>query len=78
MENQEIINDEVIEATEDVMEAGLSKGFKVTIGIGLAVLAGGLTYKYAVKPMIDKIKAKREEQKTEEDCDDPSYKEEKK
>ena len=71
MENNEIINDEVIEATTDLATTGLSKGFKVSLGVGLTVLAGGVTYKYVIKPVIKKIKAKRA-QKAEEECFDES------
>lgn len=67
MENNEIINDEVIEATTDLATTGLSKGFKVNLGVGLTVLAGVITYKCVIK----KIKAKRA-QKAEEECFDES------
>ena len=70
MENNEIINDEVIEATTDLATTGLSKGFKV-VGVGLIVLAGGVTYKYVIKPVVEKIKAKRA-QKAEAECFDES------
>ena len=37
MNNNEIMNNEVVEATEEVIEnAGLSKGVKIAAGIGLA------------------------------------------
>ena len=36
MNNNEIMNNEVVEATEEVIEnAGLSKGVKIAAGIGL-------------------------------------------
>ena len=59
MENNEIINDEVIEVTTDLATTGLSKRFKIGLGVGLTVLAGRVTYKYVIKPVIKKIKAKR-------------------
>lgn len=71
MENNEIINDEVIETTTDLATTGLSKGFKVGLGVGLTVLAGGVTYKYVIKPVVEKIKAKRA-QKAEAECFDES------
>ena len=71
MENNEIINDEVIEATTDLATTGLSKGFKVNLGVGLTVLAGVVTYKCVIKPVVKKIKAKRA-QKAEEECFDES------
>ena len=40
MNNNEIMNNEVVEATEEVIEnAGLSKGVKIAAGIGLILLA---------------------------------------
>lgn len=63
MENENIMNnEEVIEATAELANAGLSKGFKIGIGVGVAVLVGGITYKYAVKPMLEKVRAKRAQQ----------------
>lgn len=63
METNEIMNnEEVIEVTEEIATAGSGKGLKIAAGIGLTVLVGGLAYKYVVKPMWAKIKAKKEEQ----------------
>ena len=40
MENNEILtNEEVMETTEEIVNASSGKGFKVAAGIGLAVLA---------------------------------------
>ena len=40
MNNNEIMTNEVVEATEEVIEnAGLSKGVKIAAGIGLILLA---------------------------------------
>lgn len=64
MENTEIMNNEVIEATEEVIEStGMSKGIKVTAGIGLSVVVGVIAYKYVVKPIIANIKAQIEQKK---------------
>lgn len=64
METNEIMNnEEVIEVTEEIATAGSGKGLKIAAGIGLTVLVGGLAYKYVVKPMWAKIKAKKEDQK---------------
>ena len=60
MENNEILtNEEVMETTEEIVNASSGKGFKVAAGIGLAVLAGA--YKYIGKPLLAKLKAKKEE-----------------
>ena len=62
MENNEILtNEEVMETTEEIVNASSGKGFKVAAGIGLAVLAGVVAYKYIGKPLLAKIKAKKEE-----------------
>lgn len=67
MDAKEIMtNDEVIETTEEIMKTGTSKGFKIAAGVGLAVLAGGVAYKYIVKPIAAKIKSKKEQQMIDE------------
>ena len=54
MNNNEIMNNEVVEATEEVIEnAGLSKG----------VVVGVVIYKYVAKPVIANIKAQIEQKK---------------
>ena len=64
METNEIMNnEEVIEVTEGIATASSGKGLKIAVGIGLTVLASGLAYRYIIKPMVVKIKAKKEEQK---------------
>ena len=63
MNNNEIMNNEVVEATEEVIEnAGLSKGVKIA-GIGLSVVVGVVVYKYVAKPVIANIKAQIEQKK---------------
>lgn len=63
MENNEImVNEEVIEVTEEIANAGVSKGFKVAVGIGLTALGGVIAYKYVIKPLVAKIKAKKAQQ----------------
>jgi len=64
METNEIMNnEEVIEVTEGIATASSGKGLKIAVGIGLAVLASGLAYRYIVKPMVAKIKTGKEERK---------------
>ena len=60
--NEIMLNDEVMEATEEIATAGSEKGFKVVAGVGLAVIAGVIVYKYVAKPIIAKIKARKEQQ----------------
>jgi hypothetical protein len=63
MDNNEImVNEEVMEATE-IATSGAGKGFKIAAGIGLAALGSVITYKYVVKPIVAKIKAKKAQQK---------------
>lgn len=58
MENTNIMNNEVIEATEEVIEnTGMSKGVKIAAGIGLSVVVGYVVYKYVAKPVVANIKA---------------------
>lgn len=67
MENTEIMNNDVIEATEEVIEnTGMSKGVKITAGIGLAVgsvIVGYALYKYVAKPVVANIKARINQKK---------------
>lgn len=45
MENNAIMNNEVIETTEEVIEnTGMSKGIKIAAGIGLNVIVGFVVY----------------------------------
>ena len=64
MENTKIMNNEVIETTEEVIEnTGMNKGIKVAAGIGLSVVVGVIVYKYVAKPVIANIKAQIEQKK---------------
>ena len=63
MEMNEIMNnEEIMETTaEEIAKKSSGKGFKIGVGIGIALLVGTIAYKYVGKPMIAKIKAKKEE-----------------
>lgn len=64
MENTKIMNNEVIEATEEVIEnTGMSKGVKIAAGIGLSVVVGYVVYKYVAKPVYANIKAQINQKK---------------
>ena len=64
MNNTEIMNNEVVEATEEVIEnTGLSKGVKIAAGIGLSIVVGVIVYKYVAKPVIANIKTQIEQKK---------------
>lgn len=60
METNEMMNEGVIETAEEFVKGNSGKGIKVAAGIGIVVLAGVLAYKYVAKPMIAKIKSKKE------------------
>lgn len=66
MENNEIMNnnEEVMEAAEEIVKATSDGGFKKATTIGLAMIAGALTYKFVVIPAAAKIKNWRENRKT--------------
>jgi hypothetical protein len=77
METNEIMttNEAVIEeVTEEIANADSGKAMKIAAKVGLAVLAGVAIYKFAVKPLVAKAKAKKEAKaRTEDDiyeCDD--------
>lgn len=62
MENKEIItNDEIVDTTEGIAMSYSEKAIKIVAGTGLALLAGFITYKYIIKPITAKIKAKKDQ-----------------
>jgi len=67
--NEIMVNEEVIETTEEIATASSGKGFKVAASVSLIVLGGFVAYKYVIKPVIAKIKAKKEQQAMEEEFD---------
>ncbi len=69
MNDEMIVNEEVVEMTEDIIDNS-GKGLKTAGGIGLAVLGGIITYRYIVRPIVDKIKSKKELKNMSEEVDD--------
>ena len=70
MNTNEIMVNEVIETTEGIATASSGKGIKTAAGIvSLAVLGGVAAYRFIVKPMVAKIKAKKEQQGINEEVD---------
>lgn len=71
METNEIMtNEEVVEAAEEIVPASSENGIGVGIAIGSAVvLVGVLTAKYIVKPLVAKIKDKKNEQRDSDESD---------
>ena len=71
MDNNEImLNEDVIEVTAGIATAGFGKGFKIAAGVGLTALGGFVAYKCVIKPIVAKIKAKKEQQKMGADFDE--------
>ena len=67
MDNNEIIvNEEVMETISEIATSKAGKGFKIAAGFGLAALGSVIAYKYVVKPIVAKIKAKKALQETVE------------
>ncbi len=61
---------EVMEATEEIVNASSGNLLKATAGVGLVVLGGVVAYKYLYKPMKAKFEAKTETQENETVVDD--------
>ena len=62
MDNNEIMVIEEAMETTEIATSGAGKGFKIAAGIGLAALGSVIAYKYVVKPIVAKIKAKKAQQ----------------
>jgi hypothetical protein len=58
------MNEEVMEVVEDfVAPNSFSKGLKICVGAAVVSGVGFVTYKYAVKPLVSKMKDKKEAKK---------------
>lgn len=57
--NNEIMNEDVIETTEEIVKTSSGNGFGKVATIGLAMIAGGLAYKFVVEPAAARFKAWR-------------------
>ncbi len=56
-----LTNENVVETAEEVIEKVDScKGIKIAAGVGGAVILGVIAYKFIVKPMIAKVKTKKD------------------
>lgn len=57
METKEIMNnEEVMDTTEEIVKAASKGGFSKVTTIGVAMIAGGLAYKFIVAPAVSKLK----------------------
>lgn len=60
MENNEIlVNEDVIETTEEIMTDSSNKGL-IVAGVACALVVGAIVYKKLIKPAIAKRKAKKQ------------------
>ena len=57
METNEIMNnEEVMDTTEEIVKTASKGGFSKVATIGVAMIAGGLAYKFVVAPAVSKLK----------------------
>lgn len=57
METNEIMNnEEVMDTTEEIIKTASKGGFSKVATIGVAMIAGGLAYKFVVAPVVGKLK----------------------
>lgn len=57
METKEIMNnEEVMDTTEKIVKTASKGGFSKVTTIGVAMIAGGLAYKFVVAPAVSKLK----------------------
>ena len=61
METNEIMNnEEVMDTTEEIVKTASKGGFSKVATIGVAMIAGGLAYKFVVAPAVSKeMKARK-------------------
>lgn len=75
--NNEIMSEEVIETTEEIVKASSGNNFGKAAGIGLAIIAGGLACKFVVEPAAARFKKwRRTRRANATDCDIEDYYEE--
>ena len=61
MENNEIMNTEmVVEAAEEIVTNDSNKVLKTLGAVGAVAALGYVTYKFVIKPIVKKVKAKKE------------------
>lgn len=58
METNEIMNnEEVMDTTEEIVKTASKSGFSKVTTIGVAMIAGGLAYKFVIAPAVGKLRA---------------------
>ena len=63
MNEQVMVNEEVIEVMEETVTGNSGKGGMILAAIAGTALVGAAIYKFVVKPIVAKRKAKKEEPK---------------
>lgn len=73
METNEIMNNEEImeTTTEEIVRASSCRGIRIAVGVGLTALVGVAIYKYVGKPIIAKIKARKERKNVDTEIESP-------
>ena len=61
METTNVLMDEVVEVTEEIVNESSGNFLKTVSVAGLVILGGILTTKYVIKPMMAKFKKKKED-----------------
>ena len=57
METNEIMNNEkVMDTSEEIVKTASKGGFSKVATIGVAMIAGGVAYKFVVAPVVGKLK----------------------
>lgn len=56
-------NEIMVNETEGIVTASSGNGIKKAVGTGLTLLVGFVAYKYVIKPVIAKIKNKKEQRR---------------
>lgn len=70
MDTKEIMNNEgITETVENVMKNSSKTIITVAAGVGIATV-GFVAYRYAVKPLVAKVKSKKEREVYEDDSEE--------
>ena len=56
-------NEIMVNETEGIVTASSGNGIKKVVGTGLTLLVGFVAYKYVIKPVMAKIKNKKEQRR---------------
>ena len=71
--NEVVENEELVYDLIEEVEVKNYNSLKTIVGISLAGVAGAVTYKYIVRPLVAKFKARKENKNNDEDCDSEEF-----